>query len=140
MRNLKIIYKSILVIIWLLIIYFFSNQSGNTSTELTNGILEKVLWFINNDLTFIIIRKFAHFTEYLILGLLIYNLLKEFSLSKIILISFLLCILFASLDEIHQLFISERTGKLLDVLIDTLGSICCILIINKFSVKSLSKR
>ena len=46
------------------------------------------------------IRKLAHFTEYLIL-----------------------CILYAFTDEYHQTFINGRTGQILDVLIDSSGSL-----------------
>lgn len=138
MKTFKIIYKSLLVIIWLCIIFLFSNQNGAQTTELTNGLLERILWFIDNDLTFIIIRKLAHLTEYLILGMLIYNLMREFTLKQIILYSCLICTLLASFDEIHQLFVGGRDGKILDVLIDSIGSICGIFLINRF-IKRLSK-
>ena len=130
----------LLIIIWLLLIYLFSNQNGSISTKITNDVLEKYLGFINSDLTFILLRKLAHFMEYLVLGILIYNLLKEFNLSNINLISILLCFMFACFDEIHQLFISRRTGNILDVVIDGIGALSGILIINKFHLKSLSKR
>lgn len=138
MKTFKIIYKSLLVIIWLCIIFLFSNQNGAQTTELTNGLLERILWFIDNDLTFIIIRKLAHLTEYLILGMLIYNLMREFTLKQIILYSCLICTLLAIFDEIHQLFVGGRDGKILDVLIDSIGSICGIFLINRF-IKRLSK-
>lgn len=138
MKKFKIIYKLLLVIIWLSVIFLFSNQSGEASTNLTNSFLERVLWFIDNDMTFIIIRKLAHVSEYFILGILIYNLLKEFTYRNIILYSFILCVIFACFDELHQSFVGGRDGKILDVIIDSVGIIIGILIINKFN-KNLSK-
>lgn len=138
MKKFKIFYKSLLVIIWLSVIFLFSNQSGEASTNLTNSFLERVLWFIDNDVTFIIIRKLAHFGEYFILGILIYNLLREFTYKNIVLYSFIICIIFACFDELHQLFIGGRDGKILDVFIDSIGIIIGILIVNKFN-KNLSK-
>ena len=37
-------------------------------------------------------------------------------------ISIFLSFLYACSDEVHQLFIVERTGRILDVFIDTLGA------------------
>lgn len=132
---MKKIFKLLLIIIWLGIIFLFSNQSGTDSSNLTKGFLERFLWFINNDTVFFIIRKLAHLFEYFILGILIYNLLIEYKISKIILISVLFCIIFASLDEFHQLFIPGRSSKVLDVFIDTIGSYCGILLINLWNKK-----
>lgn len=64
-------------------------------------------------------------SEYALLYLLAYNftstyflpLLKEFSYP------FIFTVLYAVLDEIHQLFISGRAGKLLDVMIDSFGAL-----------------
>ena len=40
-----------------------------------------------------------------------------------------ICIIYASLDETHQLFVYGRTVQVLDVLIDSVGSLISILII-----------
>ena len=128
-------FKLLLVIIWLVIIFLFSNQSGVDSSNLTKGFLEKFLWFINNDTVFFIIRKLAHFFEYFILGILIYNFLLEYKIKKIVLISILLCAAFASFDELHQLFIAGRSSKIWDVLIDTSGSCFGTLLINLWKNK-----
>ncbi len=121
--NKKIIFKSILVILWLIVIYFFSSQNGSQSTNLTKGLIEKIFWFVENDFFFVFIRKCAHLTEYFILGLLIYNLLSEFNVSYKSIIIFLSCLICASLDEIHQMFVFGRSGNIIDVLIDISGTI-----------------
>ena len=72
-----------------------------------------------------IIRKSAHFLEFLILGLLVVNVLKdnrELNMDVFI-FALIFCFLYACSDEIHQLFVSQRAGRILDVLIDTLGSL-----------------
>lgn len=136
--NKKIIFKSILVILWLIVIYFFSSQSGSQSTNLTKGLIEKIFWFIENDFFFVFIRKCAHFTEYLILGLLIYNLLSEFNVSYKSIIIFLSCLICASLDEIHQMFVFGRSGNIIDVLIDISGTITFLLILIFIKLKKTS--
>lgn len=127
---MKKIVKLLLIIIWLLVIFLFSNQDGSTSTSLTNGILEKYLFFVDSDIFFMIIRKMAHITEYFILGILVLNFINEFKVDKKIVVSILICFILASFDEFHQLFIPDRTGRLLDVFIDMIGASLGILILS----------
>lgn len=127
---MKKIIKLLFIIIWLLVIFLFSNQDGSTSTSLTNGILEKYLFFVDSDIFFMIIRKMAHITEYFILGILVLNFINEFKIDKKIVVSILICSILASFDELHQLFIPDRTGCLLDVFIDMIGASLGILILS----------
>lgn len=127
---MKKIIKLLFIIIWLLVIFLFSNQDGSTSTSLTNGILEKYLFFVDSDIFFMIIRKMAHIIEYFILGILVLNFINEFKVDKKIVISILICFILASFDEFHQLFIPDRTGRLLDVFIDMIGASLGILILS----------
>lgn len=127
----KIIY-GLLVIIWMAVIFSFSNQTADNSTNLTVGLLDRVLSFLHlEDLESLInilftpVRKMAHYIIYLILGLLILNFIKEFDLSlkEMIIASLLICIMYAVSDEIHQIYVAGRAGRVIDVFIDTLGSI-----------------
>lgn len=130
---MKII-KICLVIIWMIIIFLFSNQSADNSTELSDGLILKTVRIIEkiNHKTYsdeeilekfvVPVRKMAHFTIYLILGILVCILIKEYNLKNMIIISLMICFTYAISDEIHQLFIIGRNCKILDVLIDTLGS------------------
>ena len=124
---MKKIIKWLLLIIWLIVIFIFSNQAN--SGESTHDIIENIIPIIKNsnqiDIINFIVRKLAHITEYLILALLTISLLKEYTKNErlIIIISIIFCFLYASLDEIHQSFVIGRTSTFKDVLIDTTGSI-----------------
>ena len=127
----KIIY-GLLVVIWMSVIFSFSNQTADNSTDLTVGLLDRVLSFLHlEDLESLInmlftpVRKMAHYIIYLILGLLMLNFIKEFDLSlkEMIIASLLICIMYAVSDEIHQIYVDGRAGRVIDVFIDTLGSI-----------------
>lgn len=127
----KIIY-SLLVVAWMIVIFLFSNQDATNSTEMTVGLLDRILSFLHLEnleeiinILFMPVRKMAHYIIYLILGLLVLNLIKEFDLSlkEMIIASLIICIMYAVSDEIHQIFVPGRAGKLIDVFIDTLGSI-----------------
>lgn len=138
---MKKVISIILVIIWMVVIFLLSNQNTVETNNTTNIIYR--IFNINSDSTllFTIIRKFAHFFEYLILGLLVYNMFKKFNISNIMMCSLLLCIIYSCLDEIHQIFVPGRTFKIYDCLIDTLGSFIGIMLyrlVEKFH-KRLSK-
>lgn len=134
--------KLILVIIWMVIIFSFSNQKAASSTKLSDGLILKTVRIIEklnhktyNDEEILNkfvkpVRKLAHFTIYLILGILVYIYIDEYELKNIILISLLICLTYSISDEIHQLFIQGRSGEVLDVLIDTAGSLLGINIVN----------
>lgn len=132
-----------LVILWMGVIFFFSHQPATESSELSSGITEAIVDVVNiiapdNDLILdqgginFIIRKGAHFGVYLILGLLVYKglIYSNISKYKVIFLALLICILYATSDEIHQLFIPGRSGQLSDVLLDSAGSLVGVLLMN----------
>ena len=123
---MKKIISIVLVIVWMIVIFILSNEDASKTTDTTNFIL-KLFGINSNTFLFILIRKLAHFSEYLILGLLLHNMFNKFEINNnYILIS--ICIIYACSDEIHQLFIKGRNCSIIDVLIDTLGSILYIFI------------
>lgn len=127
---MKKIISILLTITWMIIIFVLSNQNSSETTN-TTGIIYK-LFGITNDSTllFLLIRKLAHIIEYLILGILVYNMFKNFNISNIIICSILVCLIYSLSDEIHQLFMQGREGKLIDCLIDMIGSSIGIFIYN----------
>lgn len=153
---MKKIIVYILAILWMGLISFFSHQPATDSDKVSNGIIDKIVDTVEiisghkfNDKELEIIseylifpvRKLAHFTLYFILGILIYNVINLYSTNnkKILLISILLCIIYACSDEIHQLFVPGRSGELRDVLIDSIGSILGIIIVSKIKKFKKSK-
>lgn len=121
------------------IIFLFSNQqatvSKNTSDDFIKSTVNVVSHLSNNiNINFIIdnysfiIRKSAHFTLYLVLGLFVYNACRDNK--KRIIISLFICIFYACTDEFHQLFIIGRSCEIRDVIIDSIGSFIGILIYN----------
>ena len=68
----KKILNLFLLVFWLLIIFYFSNQPGNSSSYLSDNLTLLIFNDISNLLIFIV-RKIAHISEFFILTLLIYN-------------------------------------------------------------------
>ncbi len=126
--NKRKILSWVLFLGWLLMIFFFSSQNGEESGNLSNGILlfiEKVTHVpLTNEIASFIIRKCAHFTEYMVLGILTIQLYSEYYPvnKKYFFLALLFCTVYAISDEIHQLFIENRAGNIYDVTIDSLGS------------------
>lgn len=128
--------KWILVITWMVIIFWFSNQPAVISDEKSKFVIHvfKVLGLnldsILGNLANFIVRKVGHFTEYLILYVLFFNaLLEDFSFKKSLMISLLIVFVYACSDEIHQIFIPGRTARIRDVIIDTCGGSFAMLVI-----------
>ncbi len=140
MKNKKEIIKKtifgILIIIWMAVVFNFSSQqskkSSNTSQTVIKTSLSQVKSFKKmeepkqNELIEQLqhpTRKIAHFTIYTIGGLIIYNFFNTFNIcnKKKIIYAIIFGMLYATTDEIHQLFIDGRSGQITDVLIDTAG-------------------
>ena len=139
----------ILLIIWCGLIFYFSNQKGLVSEGSSNFIID----FLNNGLNLLnfnidlyevehisfIIRKSAHMFLYFVLYLLFYYVMYQFKISKRWYITILFCFFYAVSDEVHQLFIPNRSCQITDILVDLMGSILASLIIKiKLKIKKLA--
>ena len=128
----------ILVLIWMIIIFIMSSFNAEDSANQSNfivNIISNIFNIENVKLLSLIIRKLAHFTEYLILGTLVINMFTKNNDKKTYLLSILLCIIYAISDEIHQIFTPGRACQITDILIDSVGSITGI-----YLFKLLKKR
>lgn len=76
-----------------------------------------------------IIRKLAHFTEFMFLGIVFCLFYLSIGKNKYYFITLIHGLIVAIIDETIQLFIPGRAGLITDVLIDTSGVIFGILLI-----------
>lgn len=134
----------IIVIIWMLLIFYFSQQPVEKSSELSSGITERIIETveiisptdeISVDRLHHIIRKNAHFFIFFCLGLFVFTALKNRKMKgfRKERVTFYICMLYAILDEVHQLFVSGRGAQVKDVLIDSAGAACGILVASLIS-------
>ena len=147
--------KCIIAIICCIIIFSFSAVPATASTKQSKGLTYNVIKLLNGnklserDLEKLtkkinpVIRKIAHFSIYMILAIVTYMFIEELNiksksekerLRKNIIYTCIFCIIYAVFDEIHQIYVPGRTGKAIDVIIDTLGSCMgiAILFLNNF--------
>ena len=132
---LRKVIKFTLVICCMLIIFMFSSDSGTASSKKSDSVIINLVDVISNkkvnnkdrdkyiEKYVFPVRKCAHFTIYLILGILIISLLSEYRILnfKTVLYTLLIVFLYACSDEFHQLFVSGRSSEIRDVLIDSSG-------------------
>lgn len=134
-----------LIILWMIIIFLLSNQKAQDSKQLSNSFITKTIINIyemkhgkiteekkveiKENYSFIV-RKTAHFTIYLVLGILVSLVLigKNLNIKQIIIYGVLICMAYAITDEIHQIFVSGRSGEIRDIIVDTCGSSVGILL------------
>lgn len=137
----------VLLITMCAVIFAFSASPANDSTNQSNAVVMKIIYFFYNDfdkkpmpekaavysLVTILVRKGAHFSEYALLAGLAFSafygirnrFLRLFA-------SVAAAALYACTDEFHQTFVPGRSGMMRDVLIDSTGALfgaivaCCI--------------
>lgn len=106
-----------------------SNEVANVSSGRSAMIVHTVSTSLHVNMSQVvmtfIVRKSAHITAYFILGILMFNVIKDFKLNAkhAVLVSVALSFLYAVTDEFHQLFVQGRSCELRDVMIDTVASV-----------------
>lgn len=143
--NNKIKFKKmvswILVILWMITVFCFSSQVGDESKATSGNTIRRIVLFFNSNISVYKLeeiveffqpftRKLAHFTIYTIGGFILYNLNNKYdnSQKRKIAFSFLLGLLYAITDEIHQYFVPGRSCRIFDVFVDSCGVITGILL------------
>ena len=123
----KHIFRAI-VLLYILFIFSNSMARGETSGNLSGRLAALLFRFpqllgldISFDAFHFFIRKLAHFSEYLVLALLVKTacIYENKNTGKILPV--LLCILVPCIDETIQRFVSGRNGNIRDVLLDMTG-------------------
>lgn len=143
---MKLKYISWLPAFFLMIMIFcFSSKTADTSDQSSTAIADGILNVYENianqqleeevrvekiGVIDHIVRKSAHFTEYLLLAVafVFHFILWRKSGWKLFFWSVGLTAFYAATDEFHQLFVSGRSAQFRDVLIDTAGAITGFLI------------
>ncbi len=145
----KVKYKRLifgmLVIIWMMVIFNFSAQNAEKSSAASTAVTEKVVKVVVKDYEQMpkskqeklfdkfqfFVRKTAHFSEYALLGILIWLLLMAYNVSVKYrgVASLVISAIYASTDEFHQTFSDGRSPQIKDVCIDSSGALVGILIV-----------
>lgn len=136
---------AILLLALYLVIFGFSAQNGEQSGSVSMQLSEKCVEILNTisgkywENTAVEsaamffehpLRKLAHFSEYACMGILIFSIVYQWVMGKKkYLIATLWVFLSAAVDEWHQSFVPGRYASIKDVLLDTCGGICGIVLL-----------
>lgn len=106
----------------MLLIFYFSSQNAEQSTQTSAWFLQFLPFSMH------IVRKLAHFTIYAMLGFNTFYMYKNYGVKHYALYALVTCILYACSDEWHQSFVSGRSPQITDIGIDTCGALSLILL------------
>ena len=122
---LKRIFSIVITILLAIEIFYFSS--------LSRAPIKKALPFIS--ITY-------HFIVFFLLAFFLFQSIKSKNKIKTsqVIITLLISIIYAISDEIHQLFVPLRHGGMFDILIDSIGIFCAILICLYLQKKSKLKQ
>ena len=119
-----------------ILVHIVNNNYDNLDSNIQNEILSNTTFFVS---------KTAHFTEYAILGFFLFYafaFIKKYGIRYSVIVIF--SCLYAISDEYHQNFSKDRTPRIQDVMIDTLGAITMVLfiefILTIYRYKKMEKR
>lgn len=145
-ENIPAVIAGILLLILYGVIFSFSAQDGETSGGLSDVVsrflVQGVDFFTGHRLSAAQlsalaealgypVRKLAHFGEYAVMGILVRMILRRGfreKKGKWFLVAVFWVLLSAAADEGHQYFVPGRCASIRDVLLDTCGGICGILL------------
>lgn len=131
----------LLLVLQCLVIFSFSAQPAESSSKTSKSVTRKILSvlpivkkastetaekFLDKAET--VVRKLAHFSLFLLLGIYAYLAMDGYLNKRKIAAALLFCLLYAASDELHQLFIAGRSCEARDVCIDFAGSLCGVYI------------
>ena len=119
----------VLLVLWCFVIWQFSLQPATTSSgassqvqEFCNDVLESV--GVDAELSENTVRKAAHFLEFFVLGVLSAACFFAYGFRHWQLLSPLVFVPVAAIDECIQVFVPGRGPHILDVLLDCFGGAC----------------
>lgn len=138
--------KSVLLIIfilWILIIFINSSQTGANSNAISYKIVRGIargfkgigfepITALQIRKLNLIIRKVAHGFQFFVFAIVLRFLLEHLNIKRenIVFYTLLSVIFFAVGDEFHQLFVSGRTPSVIDVIIDFAGGVVGVVLIS----------
>lgn len=143
--KMRLLYWGITAVLMVLI-FTFSAKTGTASAGMSLGYAKELAklfgWIgiydisssadllMHAETVHTFVRKTAHFMEYAVLGFFVYHAIScDMGNGKqTILVAQAICTGYAGTDEIHQLFVPGREGKLFDVMIDSIGAFSGIIV------------
>ena len=151
----------ILCVVWMMMIFMFSRQDGTTSHGLSESVSRFIggimhpgfgSWPVSQQLQWqesfdTLLRKLAHFAEYMLLGILAYLSIngiwnakkRRKNMSQVMrgLVTFYPCVMIGAADEMIQIFSENRGASVADIVLDCIGALAGILLMMHYRTKKV---
>ncbi|MBO5238190.1 MAG: VanZ family protein [Lachnospiraceae bacterium] len=141
----------VIAVLWMCVILILSSRQSNETTIDSHKIVIAVGHILHADFdewsqeeidAYVAkmnypIRKLAHLTEYTILGMLLCIVgiaIEGKPRPYVWMLPWIIATFYAVTDEVHQLFVVGRDGKITDVLIDSIGILSGTMIVYGISL------
>ena len=114
----------ILITILIMLFIFWQSAMPAAVSELESGSIVSRLaeWLqADEDLVSFVVRKSAHFTEFLILGVSLFLTVRDLRKRSSFWIPWAIGAAYAVSDEVHQHFVPGRSCEVRDMIIDACG-------------------
>lgn len=148
LKTVKILISAVLMFAVMAMIFVFSGQDGDTSSNTSNSVAEYVIDILGIEVPEghtpstvpiifgLSIRKIAHISIYFLLGLTSFLFsasifgIKPFKFTTLLiaLTALIICTAYALFDELHQSFVGGRTASFGDVGIDGIGFVAAVVV------------
>ena len=145
MKKLSFILVHVLMFSWMAFIFYMSAQPGEVSSDFSGSVshvfmkIWNVVFFQGWNEAQVLqmaelwdypIRKLAHMTEFGILAVLVFQMLGQYQrVHRRYILAWAVTVIYAATDEIHQLFVPQRSGNGFDVCVDATGAFLALLVI-----------
>ena len=126
----------ILVTILIMLFIFWQSAMPAAVSDLESGfiVLRLAEWLqADEDLVSFVVRKSAHFTEFLLLGVSLFLTVRDLRKRASFWIPWAIGAAYAVSDEVHQLFVPGRSCEVRDMIIDACGVLVGVPILAKIS-------
>ena len=136
-KKARFFISGLLVVGWMIFIFCMSAKEGGDSAGFSGEVtqfLQRLFFPSWSDLSaaefaakmdgfHFLIRKIAHFLEFVVLGALAVCFFGQFRLSRLASagLAFAFGVLYAFTDELHQFFVEGRSMEAFDVCVDAAG-------------------
>lgn len=151
LRTLISLLTGVAILLWMIMIFWFSNQVAVTSSELSGGVCDRVVGKVNTIFSMgwsdqtqtqiaekieFPIRKAVHMSEYAVMAILVVAHLMtgtktlENKKRRNYILAFLFTAGYAASDEFHQYFVPGRSAEVRDVMIDSAGAVLSLLVLS----------
>ena len=132
--TIKRILHWIFPVLWIILIFDLSTQSGSDSSALSHWLADRIASYVNSGYFHDFLRSGAHFCIHFILAVFVYAAAHADKFDAYF-VTIYICIPIAFCDEFTQIFIPGRDFELSDIVLNIFGIMLALIICTAIAPK-----